>query len=154
MKHKKASKGVLIDVALLLLCLLCITTCLSSGIMARYTTGASDKANAKIAVFAVKATAEPSKDDPMKYTVTVQNESETAVRYSLKLMFSDNAPGKVSVKVGDKTYPVNGTELDIENIGTLGVGSAPKVIELELVANDMIDEDITIEAFVRFEQID
>lgn len=157
MKRKKASKGILIDVALLLLCLLCITTCLSSGIMARYTTNAGASKNGRTAGFAVSAKAEPIGEDAMEYRVKIRNESEIAVRYSLKLTFDTDKDltDIVKAKIDNTEYGIkNGNEILIENIGDIAFGR-DAVITFNLIVEDgAIDSDIDFETIVRFEQID
>lgn len=156
MKHKKASKGVLIDVALLLLCLLCITTCLSSGIMARYTTKADGAENARLAKFAVTADAKLVDEEKMEYKVTFENESEVAVRYSLKLTFdtASDLAGIVKVKIKDAEYSANGNEILINDLGTLAPNGSSSIAFNLVVEEGAIASDIDFETIVRFEQVD
>ncbi|MBO4879299.1 MAG: hypothetical protein J5544_03490 [Clostridia bacterium] len=153
MKRKKTSKGILIDVALLLVCLLCITTCISSGILARYTTGANGRDGAKLAKFSVSASAEPDPNDPMEYSVTVVNGSETAVRYSLELVFDQPVEGIITVNVNGKEYGASGNTISLPALGILGAAGKTEQIELSFTANNLT-VPINFDTFVRFEQID
>ena len=156
MKRKKASRGVLIDVALLLLCLLCVTTCLSSGILAKFASRAADTETARVAGFAVSASAKQDPDDPLKYSVTVKNESETAVEYSLELVFDRDITGIIKVTVNGHEYEAtaaNGSRIIIPALGTLATGSKSKTVELVFTAGNLT-EPIDFDTFVRFEQVD
>lgn len=157
MKRKKASKGVLIDVALLLLCFLCVTTCLSSGIMAKYASRATDSRGARAAGFAVSAHAEQDPDDPTKYTVMVESESEVAADYSLELVFKSEIKDILKVSAGGRIYEASAEDpvrITIPKLGTLGAGKHSKSIVLTFIVDGVVAEPIDFVTYVRFEQAD
>jgi|GEM_PF-5710594 hypothetical protein len=156
MKRKRASKGVLIDVLLLLVCLLCITTCLSSGILAKYTSESAGNAGARIAGFVVSATAKQDENDPLKYSVTVESKSEVAVSYSLELVFDAPVKDTVTVTVNGHEYAAEDSADDrivIPALGVLGAGESTAEITLEFKAEG-VTAPINFDTFVRFEQVD
>ncbi len=174
MKRKKASKGILIDIALLLACLMCITTCISSGILAKYTSGGNGNKSAKIAGFSVSASGSPNNnvveiDDEhssAKYDLVLTNESETAVRYDIVLKFDVDVNNKITVKYDDIEYSTvtdDNKTIKITNAGTLDANlTGSKTVNFDLIvdldgfsAQSENGEDfVNFDTIVCFTQID
>lgn len=166
MKSRKAKKGILIDVALLLLCLMCITACISSGILAKFASESGGNASARIAKFDVSASlsgnGEPvviSGNEPPDYTVTVSNNSESVVSYSIILKFS----GDVNVsdfiqgaRVNDTFYQFDktGNMIVMNDLGYIRGGKASDCV-FSLIMNSVVGgAEISFETMVRLTQVD
>ena len=92
--------------ALILLLLTMITTHMTSGLYARYTSHASGSASARVARFAVTGVVTPVEDENGKYTLVVINDSEVTVHYNI-IVEVDN---HLSVTLGGVTKtPVLGS---------------------------------------------
>lgn len=92
----------IVRTAMVLLCLVLVSTCWMGGLLAKYSTTGSGGDEARVAKFEVhtngvktediSCTAEKNSDGV--YTITVNNASEVAVRYTLAVsMFGDAADG-------------------------------------------------------------
>ena len=95
MKNKKVN--IPIRIASVMLCLVLFSLYMTSGMFAKYTTGGNGKGNGRVAKFSVTATDageseyvfDQAKQQPDgSYAVTVKNDSEVAVRYTIILKFS------------------------------------------------------------------
>lgn len=106
MKHRKASSGIFVDVAVLIVCLAIATSCLASGMFAKFVSKGGGNDMARVASFIVNATMEKGNSGEgtqiRSYTINLTNKSETAVRYTVELTFTDNVKGIVSAKLGEK----------------------------------------------------
>ncbi|MBR4635951.1 MAG: hypothetical protein IKO51_06250 [Clostridia bacterium] len=164
MKNKKASRGILIDIALLLVCLVCITTCLSSGIMARFVsrTDSADKARAAkfdVSVSASDTTATLSLDqNTAEYSMKISNHSETAVSYSLIITFENDVTDLITAKVGDREFhpDSSGKIICIDDIGVIQAGKDVDAVFSLIVNNAFINglTEIVFSTDVRFVQVD
>lgn len=165
MKNKKASRGILIDIALLLVCLVCITTCLSSGIMARYisrTDANTEKGRAAkfdVSVSASDTTTTLSLDQhEAEYELTLSNHSETAVSYSLIITFEDDVTDLITAKVGDREFhpDSSGKVICIDDIGVIQAGKDVDAVFSLIVNNAFINglTEIVFNTDVRFVQVD
>ena len=93
----KAKLNIPMLTALILLLLTMITTHMTSGLYARYSTTASNSANARVASFDVDYTV--VKTDDGSYSLTVHNRSEVAVEYFIDVEMHPN----LSATIGDRT---------------------------------------------------
>ena len=164
MKSRKAKKGILIDVALLLLCLMCITACISSGILAKFASESGGNASARIAKFDVSASlsgnGEPvviSGNEPPDYTVTVSNNSESVVSYSIILKFSGDVSDFIQgARVNDTFYQFDktGNMIVMNDLGYIRGGEA-SYCDFSLIMNSVVGgAEISFETMVRFTQVD
>ena len=174
MKRKKASKGILVDVALLLLCLVCITSCISSGILAKFTTGSQSANTSRTARFSVSATKKTGEEDSeitddnnsVGYEVEIKNDSETAVYYDIVLHFNMSVVDIVSIEYNNNTYEASsdkdeGTSITIKNAGQLAsnasaTSSFELSVDLEKFTEAVTSGEATIDfdTLVCFTQID
>lgn len=88
--------------AFILLCLTLMSIHLTSGLYARYTTTSTGSDSARVAKFDVGCTVQPVMDENNetvegRFTLTVTNNSEVAVKYSIEV----ELPASLSVAVGD-----------------------------------------------------
>lgn len=105
MKNKKVN--IPIRIASVMLCLVLFSLYMTSGMFAKYTTGGNGKGNGRVAKFSVTATdagenvyvfdqaAEQQPDG--SYTVTIKNDSEVAVRYTIILKFDRAIPDYLTI---------------------------------------------------------
>lgn len=126
--------------ALILLLLTMVTTHITSGLYARYTGSASGSASARVAKF--KVTGSLDKEDITvdcaqgksgTYQITVKNDSEVTVKYSMRVMLSQDVPKNAVQVIRDDQEPIYATQkmefADIEQLApgetglhTLGFG--------------------------------
>lgn len=99
--------------ALVLLLLTLITTHITSGLYARYTGVVSGSENVRVAKFKVACDVEPVSDEEGKYTLTVTNDSEVAVKYSIVVEMSDHLSAAISGE--KKTLAAGETFVTFEN---------------------------------------
>lgn len=92
--------------ALVLLCLTMITTHMTGGLYARYTTTASGSDSARVAKFDVQCNVTAVEGTTDQFNVTVTNNSDVTVEYTLEVLgHVQNDAAKVvklSAKIGDK----------------------------------------------------
>ena len=99
--------------ALILLCLTLISTHLTCGLYARYTSSAAGSDSARVAKFDVNCTLAPNEgtdDEPNDFIVTVKNNSEVAVSYSI--IVETEATMDVTLKKGDTLSVTKTTDED------------------------------------------
>ena len=173
MKRKKASKGMIVDIAMMLVCLVCITSCISSGILAKYTTGTRSNDLGRPARFSVSAVKTDGEDNAeitddgnsVDYKVKVINDSETAVSYDIILTFNMDIYGIVSVKFGEDTYEASEAEkhtITIKDAGVLAMGETDENVMFTIVVDlnqftesvESGEADIDFDTMVVFTQID
>ena len=128
MKHRRSSKGIWLDIGILIICLAVITSCLSSGMFAKFVTGAESlKDQARLASFRVVANLRTQTETPAlttdegssaEYVIELENKSDVAVKAALTLDFSSEAAG-LSVVVKN----VKGTALPAGTVDEHGVVS-------------------------------
>ncbi len=104
MKNKKVN--IPIRIASVMLCLVLFSLYMTSGMLAKYTTGGNGKIDSRVAKFNVTATDageneyvfDQAKQQPDgSYLVTVKNDSEVAVRYTIILKFDRAIPGYLEI---------------------------------------------------------
>ncbi|MBR6109583.1 MAG: hypothetical protein IKQ36_07580 [Clostridia bacterium] len=161
MKHKRSTKGIWLDVGVLIVCLAIITSCLSSGMFAKFATRADRlKDSAQIASFNVSAVlrnASASIDGgAAEYELTLGNNSEAAVYYSVTLDFGPSAKG-LAVRIGSKIASVddNGT-VTFERVGTMAPGRTNVTVGITVSRGEYAggEETFDFTANVTFTQID
>lgn len=97
--------------ALVLLCLTLISVHLTSGLYAKYTATATGSGSARVAKFEVDCTVEQATDEDGnaiegQFTLTVENHSEVAIKYSVNVNYT--APMSVSIDNGESKSPETG----------------------------------------------
>ena len=126
----------LIFLAGIFFCLILITTALMGGLFARYTTTSIGGDNARVAAFKVNVAG--PKDVTVKYgvngdtgayTLTIDNDSEVAVSYSVKVQIPAIDFG-IKVKLGEKELQNTRegeaaflTELDFGTLGSMAANT-------------------------------
>lgn len=95
----KAKLNIPMCAALVLLLLTMVSIHLTSGLFARYTSSSSGSDSARVAKFDVQTNIEPVAGTEGKFTLTVTNNSEVAVRYSIEVRI----PEDLSVTIGNDT---------------------------------------------------
>ena len=168
MKRRKGSKGIFVDVAVLLLCLAIATSCLASGMFAKYasTSGiASEKA--RIASFNVSAALDKSEFDvdlaanenADQIGVALTNSSETPVYYSVTLIFTKNVKSFVTPLLGENAPDSakendNGVVYEWKNVGILDPkGTASPILKLT-VDGTPSETEYDFQVIVTFTQVD
>ena len=187
--HTKKSRKVNIPIRIagIMLCLALFSVYMTSGMFARYATGGSTSDNGRIAKLNVSAEgavggtgengAAPEMEfiqaegefvaDNNTYVVTVKNLSETAVRYSIELVFPEGVTNYLTVRRGNDTLAADGNRItcpgsDIAPAGGTVAETLTFVIGDEFYALDTNTEDhlttgdveIAFDALVTFVQID
>ncbi|MBO4423089.1 MAG: hypothetical protein J5879_06595 [Clostridia bacterium] len=175
---RKNHTNIIIYIALGMLCLVLVTASMSSGLLAKYTTGSKSIIGARTAKFSVSAERSDNNGDiefvqadgEFKYTdnsyeVTITNTSETAVRYKIVLKFPEGVTkylkvNNMSAAEGSDTIEFNGVDLL--------PGNSTKKEKFEFTVTDafyeqnagsenglsMDDVEIEFEARVKVEQVD
>lgn len=124
-----------VRVALLLLCLVMVSAYMTSGLLARYTTSAQASDTARVAKFDVQVTGTPqnveinaSVSSSGVYHITITNQSEVAVQYTLAV--SD-------ISAVHATFD--------QSSGTLAPGADPisRTLTLEVTDWDSITKDMS-----------
>ena len=110
--------SLMIRIAAVLFCLVMFSTYLMGGLFARYTTSDQGGDSARVAKFDVacsvaQATDEDGKDIEGKFTLTVTNNSEVAVAYSIHVAFS--APMSITIGGETKTLAEGETSVTFTN---------------------------------------
>ena len=160
MKRKKTSKGILVDVALLLLCLMCITACISSGILAKYTQRTAGADSTRIAKFDFDITPPQNSDlrldenNKVDYTFCVKNNSEVAASCSIILKFDLTSCTGITAKIGEKAGDQDGNEITISDFAVLAPNeTVSKTITIE-VDPVLYDKPIDFDVVIRLTQAD
>ena len=99
--------------ALVLLLFTLITTHITSGLYARYTAAASGTTNVRVAKFNVLCDVAPVANEEGKYTLTVTNDSEVSVKYSVVVEMSDHLSAAIDGE--KKTLAAGETSVTFEN---------------------------------------
>jgi len=158
-------------IASILLCLVLFSVYMTSGMLAKYTTGGSGRDQGRVAKFSVSAAADNAnyvftqgEETPVKsYTVTVNNPSEVAVRYTVQLQFDEAVPDYLVIKRGDT--PVTPSTVDRKLVELQGGTLAPKGIGTDTISfsidynkfvqsNSGHEVTLNFSAAVKFIQID
>lgn len=149
--------------ALILLCLVLVSSHLTSGLYARYTSSSTGSDSARVAKFEVETsgadenisvTADNSGSNNGTYIITIENKSEVAVSY--------NVSYQLTPVLGDSPAGVSAA-LD-SNTGELAAGAAPVTHTLTLSVDwaaftqgqtgANVSKDISFTVNIHFEQID
>ena len=137
MKNKKVN--IPIRIASVMLCLVLFSLYMTSGMLAKYTTGGNGKGNGRVAKFSVTATdrgeseyvfdqaqAEEQPDEYGNYSVIVKNDSEVAVRYTIILRFKEDKPNYLTITPADENVTVSYDENDKKVVELTGGDLIPK----------------------------
>lgn len=160
-------------IASILLCLVLFSVYMTSGMLAKYTTGGSAKDQGRVAKFSVSVTAndadyefrqsDKETEQVKSYTVTVNNPSEVAVRYTVQLQFDEAVPDYLVIKRGETA--VTPATVDRKTVELQGGTLAPKgtgtdTISFSIDYNKFVQSnsghEVTLDfsAAVKFIQID
>lgn len=161
MKNRKKPVGIWTDVAVLVVCLAIVTSCLSSGMLAKYASRASGGFDsARAAAFNVNAVLQSSDDTiddtPAVYKLDLTNDSEVAVRYTVFIDFNGKADGLEVIINGVSRKIVAGSEAIFENVGTLDPGASADDLTVTIKRGDFegAADDLSFTAKVKFVQVD
>ena len=175
MKNKKMN--IPIRIASVMLCLVLFSLYMTSGMLAKYTTGGNGKGNGRVAKFSVTATdageneyvfdqAAVQQPDG-SYAVTVKNDSEVAVRYTIILKFDRAIPNYLTI-TPDENVTVSYDENDKKVVMLTGGDLIPKssavtkTIKFGVNYDEFVDgvtlgqqtETLSFDTIVRLTQID
>lgn len=160
MKHKKASKGIFVDVAVLIVCLAIATSCLASGMFAKFVSKNAGADLARVASFNVDAIMSGGTEDTnvRNYTITLSNNSETAVRYTVVLTFNKDVSGIVDPKLNENagTSSSDGTTTTFTwtNVGVIPPKHTPIKVPLVIeIINPTAGGEYDFDVSVSFEQV-
>lgn len=125
--------------AFILFILTLISMHLTSGLFARYTVTATGSDTARVAKFDVQAGVGENitmdctlGTDPGKYSITVKNNSEVAVRYSITVDFTEQIPGTaLMVTLDGESGTMSNNTLSFQNCGELVPNAEEKNHNLE-----------------------
>lgn len=176
MKNKKVN--IPIRIASVMLCLVLFSLYMTSGMFAKYTTGGNGKGNGRVAKFSVTATdageseyvfdqAAVQQPDG-SYSVTVKNDSEVAVRYTIILRFKEDKPNYLTITPADENVTVSYDNNDKKVVMLTGGDLIPKssavtkTIKFGVNYDEFVDgvtlgqqtETISFDTIVRLTQID
>ena len=139
-----------------------ITSCLSSGMLAKFMTKASGRDSAGVASFNVNASFannEMTVDDNGRavYKLELENSSKLAASYSVTLNFGEGSDG-IKVTIGEITAAVKDGSAVFENVGTIGPeADGPIELTVQIDAGSIesdAETEIAFTADVTFTQID
>ena len=161
MKHGKVSKGIWLDIGILIVCLAVITSCLSSGMMARFmsTAAGGDKAHAasfNVSASFVEKEMTVGETETAVYTLRLENDSKVPVSYSVTLVFGTEYDG-IRAMIGGECKTVRDGEAVFENVGTIGPeADGPIELTVQIDAGSIesdAETEIAFTADVTFTQI-
>ena len=160
MKHKKASKGIFVDVAVLIVCLAIATSCLASGMFAKFVSKSVGADLARVASFNVDAIMSGGTEDTnvRNYSITLSNNSETAVRYTVVLTFNKDVSGIVDPKLNENTGTSSSdgttTTFTWTNVGVIPPKHTPIDVPLVIeIINPAAGGEYDFDVSVSFEQV-
>ncbi|MBR2310752.1 MAG: hypothetical protein IKA47_09515 [Oscillospiraceae bacterium] len=137
--------------ACVLLCLTLITTHMTGGLFARYTVTATGSDEARVAKFDVKSKIDKTEvaiecepDGEGEFQLTVTNQSEVAVRYTVSLNFYEELPSGVTVKLDGQegTISDSGTTFSFTGEKVLAPGESSDAQKLTFSVSDFT-KDLT-----------
>ena len=176
MKNKKVN--IPIRIASVMLCLVLFSLYMTSGMLAKYTTGGKGKIDSRVAKFNVTAAdrgeseyvfdqATVTPDGYGNYSVTVKNDSEVAVRYTIILRFNKDKPDYLTITPIENvtvSYDENDKKVVMLTGGDLIPKSSAvtKTIKFGVDYDEFVDgvtlgqqtETISFDTIVRLTQID
>ncbi len=151
MKTKKKIP-ISLSAAAVLLCLVLVSAHFTSGMYARFTTGASDSGAGRFAAFNVSATAEDGtvvidENGTGEYVVKITNPGEVAVRYKAVLAFDETYAGLFDstkldrVLEGELAPGMTAEEeltfsFDMSGVSTTGPGTVPFTVTVTFTQID------------------
>ena len=184
MINKITKSGIILKLAVTLLCLVLITTHLTFGLYARYSSYVSSEDSARVAAFVIETDLDHIElgtiDDPtlqlggLEKTQSVQlpfyitNSSEVKVGYSVSIDFDAALPAYLTITLSNSTTSkalnADGakSEFEFSDFGTLAIGSSEiqkADLTLTISVSDlaMITDEVAIptaKLTVRVSQID
>ena len=126
MKNKKKTGGIWVDVVVLVICLAIVTSCISSGMLAKYASSASNLSEkGSAAAFNVSATLNDTEGtindaaSSAKYKLALKNDSDVAVRYTVIIEFSGEAKGLIVEIEGKQVQIKEGRIAVFNDVDTL-----------------------------------
>ena len=120
--------------ALVLLLFTLVTTHITSGLYARYTAAASGYENVRVAKFKVDCDVAPVANEEGKYTLTVTNDSEVSVKYSVVVEMSDHLSAAID---GEKKLLAAGeTSVTFENAAWTLAPSESELLPLQFAVEN------------------
>lgn len=135
--------------AMVLLYLVVLTTWLTAGLYAKYTTHASSTDDARVAEWDVSATGEENAELTVDctvaasaedgYQITVQNASEVAVTYDIKIKLDTALPAGITAKLdGNQTAQISADRksLTFSNAEYLATGTTQAEHSLNFVVEE------------------
>lgn len=144
MGKNKAKVNIPICLALILLCLTLISIHMTSGLYARYTASATATDSVKVAKFDVSGslgknvTVNCQQGNSGTYVLTVTNNSEVTISYSICVVFAEEVPGdklKVTLDAAAATSE-NDTTKTFTNVGTLAAETVSQPLNLVFTVLD------------------
>ena len=175
MKNKKVN--IPIRIASVMLCLVLFSLYMTSGMFAKYATGGTSSGNGRVAKFSVTATDQgkseyvfdqaAAQQPDGSYEVTIENDSEVAVRYTIILKFDRAIPNYLTI-TPDENVTVSYDENDKKVVMLTGGDLIPKssavtkTIKFGVDYDEFVDgvtlgqqtETISFDTIVRLTQID
>lgn len=134
---KKFRLGFFQTAAIVLFCLVLITTHFSSGFVARYTTKSSGTDNARVAAFTVDAELNASTEEANCYIISIHNNGETAVSCSVEISLKESQSAliqNVSLNGVTKSFASSGTVV-FEKLCALQPGESGNDFQLRMEAD-------------------
>lgn len=130
MTKNRSKRGIMMDVAVLIVCLAIATSCLASGVFAKFTARTESAAGSRTAAFTVDASLNASQysvdladsSTTGEYVLTMSNDSETAVNCTVTVTFNEPVGDFLTAKMKDRTADTDGTVYTFANIMTLEAG--------------------------------
>lgn len=151
-QRKYSLHTIIFGIALILFCLVIISTYMMSGLYARYRSAGDSPDGARVAGFSVDA---KWTDDIVidvtsikggSYKLTLTNQSEVAVRYGLTLTFANDVSSFMQVKLNGTTGTFDGNTVKFENIGELPANAASSdtaILTFEITSVDAFTKPAT-----------
>lgn len=169
-KNRHDGRFILMCVCITLLCATLISGHWASGVFARYSSDGTATDKAYVASFKVEALGEESRylqlslGGTARYAITVENQSEVTVDYSVVLAFDIEITDWLEITIdGNGPTRSDGRQLEWDNVGTLNVGdsevltlvittSAAMPEQLAGADSDSYEDGFGFQPFVIFEQ--
>lgn len=169
MKNKKSSRGIFVDVAVLPVCLVIASSCLASGMFAKFVSSSGiESESARVASFNVGAKLDQTAytvdlndktegGKTVSYTVELSNKSDAAVSYTIVLTFNDEVKDFIAAELDGKSAQADesGEVFVWENAGTLDPHTLSKSLVLKLIIDGAPEDgEYNFNVNVTFTQID
>ncbi len=148
--RKKKNVNIPMRAALILLCLTLISIRLTGGLYARYTAMAGGDDSARVAKFDVQVSLSDgiqlsNAQKSGEYTITVTNNSEVAIEYTLVLSFTEAVPSGLSAELDGNIGLVEGSSIKFPAKSSLAPGVSSNSHTLTLSVADGQWSDISKE---------